>query len=573
MLRAFAVTMLILAGIGLLVYRSIHGLIEEHNWVSHTHEVLAHLQDTRAAMKEVHADHRLFRLTGHVDNLTPFNAARMRATRNLERLRWLMRENSVQLANLEPLDVEVLQQLTRASSEQAAFKSSTDSPADDAQATRADLAKVHDLIRVLESEEKRLLEERRQSAEEASRTTLIASGCGLALCAGILMLVFWLTRRERLRREATEASLKSAKTELETSLAELKRIGETTNLIATMGDFLQSCQSAQEAYSILQRTLPRLLPGMSGTISIINNSRNLVEEVLAWGVRQNGENEFHPDECWGLRRGHMHQVASADKGDPLCQHVADNAENYLCLPMVAHGETLGVMTIFQLPPEGMGNAERKVIRAVAEQASLALANLRLQETLRMQSIRDPLTGLFNRRYLEASLDREVSRARRQHQPLSILMLDVDHFKHFNDTYGHEAGDSLLAEFGKLLGRHFRGEDIPCRYGGEEFCLLLPGADVEAARQRAEELRELVKRMNIHHGRQPLGQVTISVGVAAFPGHAETGEATLTAADAALYRAKRGGRDQVVTAVLPTLALVTAEEVTAESPPTPHAASS
>jgi diguanylate cyclase (GGDEF)-like protein len=182
--------------------------------------------------------------------------------------------------------------------------------------------------------------------------------------------------------------------------------------------------------------------------------------------------------------------------------------------------------------------------AVAERISLALANLRLREILRGQSLRDPLTGLFNRRYMEESLERELRRAARNNHSVALLMLDVDHFKRFNDTFGHQAGDTLLRSLGDFLTKRTRGQDSACRYGGEEFSIILSGVSVEAAKKRAELLREDLKHLTIEHVGQVLGSVTLSIGVAAFPGHA-TSEALLKAADQALYRAKAEGRDRVV----------------------------
>lgn len=168
-----------------------------------------------------------------------------------------------------------------------------------------------------------------------------------------------------------------------------------------------------------------------------------------------------------------------------------------------------------------------------------------REELRAQAIRDPLTGLFNRRYMEESLGRELHRALRNQQPLGVLMLDLDHFKRFNDAAGHPAGDALLKELGALLQHRTRKEDIACRYGGEEFTVILPGMAVEMARRRAEELREGMKGAEVQHRGQSLGPVTLSVGVAAAPDHGATTEEILQAADEALYQAKAEGRDRVV----------------------------
>ncbi|MFZ0292465.1 MAG: GGDEF domain-containing protein [Candidatus Sulfotelmatobacter sp.] len=165
----------------------------------------------------------------------------------------------------------------------------------------------------------------------------------------------------------------------------------------------------------------------------------------------------------------------------------------------------------------------------------------------MQSVRDALTGLYNRRYLEEVLDRETRRAGRAGQSMGILMLDLDHFKRFNDTYGHDAGDAVLRETAAFLLKNVRAEDFVCRYGGEEFVVILPTADVEGSTTRAEKLRSKIRELSIMHQGKSLGMVTFSIGVAAFPVHGMSPKELMAAADGALYEAKRGGRDQVAIA--------------------------
>ena len=183
--------------------------------------------------------------------------------------------------------------------------------------------------------------------------------------------------------------------------------------------------------------------------------------------------------------------------------------------------------------------------AVGERISLALANLRLREALRSQSIRDPLTGLFNRRYMEESLERELRRAVRNKLSVALLMVDIDHFKPFNDTFGHQAGDMLLRAMGDFLSERTRGQDVACRYGGEEFAIILSGATVEAATTRAALLRDDLNHLVVQHAGQVLGKVTVSIGISGFPDHGDTAAALLQAADQALYRAKTEGRNKAV----------------------------
>jgi diguanylate cyclase (GGDEF)-like protein len=167
--------------------------------------------------------------------------------------------------------------------------------------------------------------------------------------------------------------------------------------------------------------------------------------------------------------------------------------------------------------------------------------------LRELSIRDPLTGLFNRRYLEEALALEILRAERKRIPIGIIMADIDHFKPFNDNHGHAAGDAVLVQVGNFLRTHVRASDIVCRYGGEEFLLILPEATPKITLTRAESMRADAGRLHVRHEGQVLESVTLSLGVAMYPEHGFTGDTLLAAADAAMYRAKREGRDRVVIA--------------------------
>jgi diguanylate cyclase (GGDEF)-like protein len=256
---------------------------------------------------------------------------------------------------------------------------------------------------------------------------------------------------------------------------------------------------------------------------------------------------FEPTACWALRTGHPHLVLAGDPTAP-CAHAAGVKNTYLCIPILAQGETLGIVH-FQATDEApdLDGSELSFKTTFAGQVGLSIANIRLREALRTQSIRDALTGLYNRRYLEETLDREVRRAGRAGQSLGLLMIDLDHFKKFNDTYGHDAGDAILRETAQSLVKGVRAEDFVCRFGGEEIVVILPTADVEASRARAERLRLRIKELNVSHQGRTLGMISISVGVATFPQHGRSPKELMAAADAALYEAKRGGRDQVVIA--------------------------
>src|ERR1700687_6134102 len=225
--------------------------------------------------------------------------------------------------------------------------------------------------------------------------------------------------------------------------------------------------------------------------------------------------------------------------------------------MVAQGNTVGVLHLeFETAAELQGETgtdsfrdshQGLAIRAAA-QIALSLASLQLREPLREQSIRDPLTRLFNRRFLEESFERELQLAGRKKQSIAVLFLDLDHFKRFNDTFGHDAGDIVLQSLADLFRNFFRATDICCRYGGEEFAIVMPESSSQDAAIRAEALRCEVKNLRLEYKKQTLGQLTLSVGVAAFPEHGSTSRDLLKIADQCLYESKARGRDVVTVAV-------------------------
>jgi diguanylate cyclase (GGDEF)-like protein len=219
--------------------------------------------------------------------------------------------------------------------------------------------------------------------------------------------------------------------------------------------------------------------------------------------------------------------------------------------MMAQNETLGLLHVRQLAGRGEGrgralssDAGRRLAVTLAEHVALAVANLKLRDTLRRQSIRDQLTGLLNRRYMEEALERELKRASRAQAPLSLVMLDVDRLKQVNDRFGHEAGDLLLRTVSQCLQRRTRDEDIVCRLGGDEFVLVMPGASLEDARERAEQLLTEVRRLTIDFPGEQDFVPSLSMGLAVYPAHAPTVQALLKAADLALYQAKAQGRDRL-----------------------------
>jgi diguanylate cyclase (GGDEF)-like protein/PAS domain S-box-containing protein len=344
-------------------------------------------------------------------------------------------------------------------------------------------------------------------------------------------------------RRQTETALRQENRRLAGAVLELEQRTREISVLSEAGDLLQACRTTEEAYGVIGRMAAQLFPNDSGSVSLSGASPNMVEAVATWGTVV-GDRLFGLDECWALRRGRVHVSGGVEAG-PVCRHLRSAGPAvHVCVPMMAHGEAVGLLSLVTEAAGPLEDAKQRLATTVAEHIALALANLKLRETLRRQSIRDPLTTLFNRRYMEESLAREMRRASRGRHPVGIIMLDLDHFKAFNDAFGHEVGDRLLREVGAVLQRSIRGEDIACRYGGEEFILILPEASLIDAAQRAEQLRESIRTINVLDRRQAPSAVTVSCGVAIYPDHGPTAEAVVRAADAALYHAKAHGRDRV-----------------------------
>jgi diguanylate cyclase (GGDEF)-like protein/PAS domain S-box-containing protein len=338
---------------------------------------------------------------------------------------------------------------------------------------------------------------------------------------------------------------------------ELRLRTEQMTLLNEMGDLLQCAGSSAEAHAVVGQIARKLFSvSTGGALFIFKSSRNLLEVVARWGDSDVSDPSFAPDACWGLRRGQPFR-SEHPGGIVICSHLKSPVPaNYLCIPLVALGDTLGVLHIqYNLSTakeetgavESLQESQQRLAIAVGGRVALSLANLLLRETLRAQSIRDSLTGLFNRRFMEHALDRELQRAKRRNQPLVVVFLDLDHFKRFNDTHGHDAGDAVLCSMAGLFQKHFRADDVVCRYGGEEFAIILPESSLNDAARRVEELRQAAKSHSVKYKEQVLDFVTFSVGIAGFPENGSAAEELLQSADSCLYASKAKGRDCVTLA--------------------------
>ena len=346
-------------------------------------------------------------------------------------------------------------------------------------------------------------------------------------------------------RKHVADDLRRANDELLGVVAELQKRDQEMRLLNRMNDLLQTCTTQEEAYKVIALMAGELFPGHSGCLASLRPWDQFLETVSRWGEDGLPEALFSLEECWAMRRGQPYEVVDP-QASLLCRHfVHEPSTGYLCVPLTVHGETMGLLCLVGDTESDEHQAARhRLAVTVGEGIKLCLSNLRLRAKLREQAIHDPLTGLANRRFLEESLPRELHRALRAKSTLSIAMLDIDHFKRFNDTLGHDSGDALLREVGRLLREKLRKSDIACRYGGEEFVLVLPDSSLADTFQRVETIRVLVRELQIRHGDQLLGTVTVSAGVTQAR-EGLTARELLREADEALYAAKNAGRDRVV----------------------------
>ncbi len=369
-------------------------------------------------------------------------------------------------------------------------------------------------------------------------------------------MVTFLDITERRRSEEEIANLNAQMT---ATIAVLRRHERDQSTIAKLSDLLQSCHSRAEAFPIIATTAANLFPNTNGALSHVKSGTREVDTVVQWGKDQTTLPQFSFDDCWGLRSGQRYEVGAPGTGT-ICSHFkSPPAGPYVCLPLTAQGETSGLLHL-KLAPDSVVNEElRQLMQSFGDVVKLSLTNLKLRDTLSEQALRDQLTSLFNRHYLAETMPREIRRAQRNKKALSVAMLDIDHFKDFNDVHGHDAGDVVLKEIGLFLQEALRAGDIACRYGGEEFLLVLPECDLKSARVRLEQLALEIKHRSLTFRGKVLANVTISAGVAQLSGNLTSAGALITAADEALYAAKHNGRDRVESfaAEIPHLAPVSA----------------
>ncbi|HSM87365.1 MAG TPA: diguanylate cyclase, partial [Candidatus Limnocylindrales bacterium] len=405
--------------------------------------------------------------------------------------------------------------------------------------------RVRDAIEKFKQDEEKVLREHHDAAEararQIERSVAIRIGVFSTLMGGLFLLVL----RDSKKLRIAEQSALLAQTRLESSLLQLRSETENSRLLNELQEDFQICVSPLEAHRVAASYLEKLVPGSAGTLFATRDEN--IESMASWPAPESpSQRIYSTEDCCAVRGGRLHAHLESPKG-LTCRHFKGPVPDaYICFPLTALGETLGIVHVSAATP-GLFTAPRlMLIQQIGEYAALRLANLKLREKLQDQSIRDPLTGLYNRRFLETTLEQELHRTgeRRAGMGIGVIMADIDGFKLFNDTFGHEAGDHVLREVGALLRRSVRSEDVVCRYGGEEFLSLVPDTAPEGVCERAELMRIAIAKLELQHNGRPLGKITASFGVSFSQDNSLTSDELLRHADEALYLAKRSGCDCV-----------------------------
>jgi diguanylate cyclase (GGDEF)-like protein len=506
--------------------------------------LLSEVLYARSDISDVQSAQRAYMLTGDSGQFAAYRMARARLDSRLGRAQALAASHPEDRSALEAL-VNLMRE--RLDAVQAIIAARSDGDSD---TLRRAVQQGNDEIltarlRVAlkdfqDSQDRRLAEAEHALTHLTGVARLAWAAIAIVVMLGSLVGVAYLDRQATSRR--------LAEVELRRTIGEQERVLFEVSAMSTMMELVHICRSQSEANHVIGEVLPQLLHTVSGALYVMRPTEGALELQFNWGEGPKAA-VFVPDDCWALRRSRTHLVERS-RSAIMCRHIEPTQAACLCAPLVGHGEVLGVLHLASADRQSLSADVQRLAGVLAEQLSLALGNLRLQETLRSRSERDPLTDLYNRRHLELSAERELARASRHGHSLAFMLLDVDHFKLFNDTHGHDAGDAVLREVAHVLKRHTRTEDIACRYGGEEFLMLLPGCPLEDAYQKAEAIREAIAQLRVSAGGTALSRVTASIGISCYPQHGETIDELIRVADAALYRAKSAGRNHVVATSAP-----------------------
>jgi|GEM_PF-1377361 len=538
-----AVAIIIVAGIaavfftlaaGAVLYNNTQTLTAAAQLVQHTQDVLSSLQRATILAERVEYRSRLYAFGGDEDDLSRARTAANGLVTSAAHIRSLVSDNPNQTANVENL----AKCASHLSDLLANFTQHSPVPA-------VQVQQCQKTIGLMTDQEQLLLTERTQHSQRRLLTAVSTEFFLVPLSVISLLVLFSLLLRDAIARQRAAREALRINHDLARSVSALEDTARESELMTTARNELQLCVDVQQVYHTATASFSRLLPGTGGCLYIIDNSRHSVEVVSSWGTA-NHDHFSPPDSCCALRSGQP-RWRQPGVSEIHCAHFSGPApERYHCRPIVAHGNTVGVLYVQCENDESAQQVNNRMdaMRQLIQITALAVATLNLRTRLENQSIRDSLTGLFNRHFMQISLEREMMRAHRRKQIMAVFMLDVDYFKRFNDTHGHSAGDAVLKALAEIFSSNIRSEDIACRYGGEEFTIILPDSTVKGACDRAESIVSAVAELKLQIGQQTFDGFGVSIGVAFYPGDGDTSEQLLQRADSALYEAKRNGRNRV-----------------------------
>jgi diguanylate cyclase (GGDEF)-like protein len=520
---------------GFFVYTNTQHLIETRNWLDRSNGILTSLQFEAQRLDRVDYGFQLYKATGNNEEMRTVQTAVATMHTGVISLENLLKDEPAQIRNVQELDAKV-QELSQA----------VDTA--DRNGTKLD-RQIQECRRIISTMQQMERDQRRQRSDESqsSKDRSLLSGAGFfGFSLLVVIVLFGFLLRDAVRRHSFDRQISLAKNQLEATVEALERKGLEAILLKEARDELQLCVTSKEAQESAVRHFNGLVPGSGGAILIINNSRSMLEMAASWNDPASLADAFDMDTCCGLRAGRP-RWRWPGQSEIHCSHfLGTPPEYYVCIPLAAQGDTLGFVYLTCPTKEIASLAESRMpmVQEMVELASMAIAGLNLRAKLESQSIRDGLTNLFNRHFMEIALEREVQRATRRQTTLAVLMLDVDHFKAFNDTFGHDAGDIVLRAVAECFLQTVRSEDVVCRYGGEEFAIILPEISEELAREKADAIRRRVSNLRMRFKGGALRPVSISIGIAMYPDPARDSTDLLRMADHALYDAKHAGRNRV-----------------------------
>jgi diguanylate cyclase (GGDEF)-like protein len=532
-IASFIGAVLFTLGAGAVLYVNTQNLTAAAERVQHTQEVLSSLQRASLLSERILYRSRLFTLDKDDDDLNLARSAANNLVTSSVHIHTLVADNPAQNTNAQSLSACA----TRLSDMMIRFSR-------DAALPTVQVQDCQKTISLMSDQEQLLLTERTAHSKNRLLTSVSTEFFLIPISILCLIVLFALLLRDAVTLQRNSVAAERVNDDLGRSIRALEETARESELMTACRNELQLCVEVQQVYATAAKSFSRLLPDTSGSLYMINSSRNHVEAVSFWNDPSH-DDFSQPESCCALRSGQP-RWRRPGISEIHCAHFNTTApERYHCRPIVAYGNTIGLLYLQCENDESVAqvNSHMDAVRQLIQITALAIATLNLRAKLENQSIRDSLTSLFTRHFMQISLEGEMARARRRKQIMAVLMLDADHFKQFNDLNGHAAGDAALKAFADVFQSNIRSEDIACRYGGEEFTIILPDTTVKGACDRADSILAAISSLRVTTGHQSFNGFSVSIGIAFFPGDGATADELLQHADSALYDAKHNGRNQ------------------------------